>query len=90
MSSKTPSNGDARQLQGQAMTLPAAYSPDDIALIKRTVAQGATDDELGLYLHDCKQVPPVPTPARRRVDVHGGCGPSQSRSCKSPLGFSRR
>ena len=34
----------------------------------------------------CRQVPPVPKPAGRHVDVDEGCRPSQSRSCKSPWG----
>jgi phage recombination protein Bet len=31
------------------------YSPDQMALIKRTVAQGATDDELNLFIYDCQR-----------------------------------
>lgn len=32
-----------------------AVSSEEIALIRRTVAQGATEDELRLYLYDCKR-----------------------------------
>jgi phage recombination protein Bet len=34
----------------------SSLSQDKIELIKRTVAQGATDDELQLYLHTCKRM----------------------------------
>src|SRR6266550_9407497 len=39
------------------MTLPATadLTQQEIDLIKRTVAKDATNDELGLYLHDCKR-----------------------------------
>lgn len=31
-----------------------AWSPDQVALLKRTVAEGTSDDELQLFLHVCK------------------------------------
>lgn len=34
--------------------LPAELNRDQIALVKRTFCAGATDDELALYLHQCK------------------------------------
>lgn len=33
----------------------ATYSPDQMELIKRTVAKGATEDELKLYFYDCQR-----------------------------------
>jgi phage recombination protein Bet len=37
----------------QPFIKPAPLPPDELALVKRTVAQGATDDELRLFLFDC-------------------------------------
>lgn len=37
------------------MRAPAEFAPDMVSLIKRTVARGATDDELKIFLHQCQK-----------------------------------
>lgn len=36
-------------------TAPTPYTPDHVELLKRTVAKGATDDELQLFMHVCQR-----------------------------------
>jgi phage recombination protein Bet len=51
-----PKPAAARSLAVQAARAPGvALSPDQLALVRRTIAQGATDDELALYLYDCQR-----------------------------------
>jgi len=38
-----------------AIARPGQYSPDQVELIKRTIAAGATDDELSLFMVRCRQ-----------------------------------
>lgn len=37
------------------MNLPVVISEEDISLIKRTIAKGATDEELKLFIHQCQK-----------------------------------
>jgi phage recombination protein Bet len=48
-------NMEIATLKGQSATLAVNFSDEQIVLLKRTICQGATDDELSLFIAQCKR-----------------------------------
>jgi phage recombination protein Bet len=52
---RRPATHRSLAVQAAARAPGVALSAEQLALVRRTIAQGATDDELALYLYDCQR-----------------------------------